>query len=211
LVSASKCSPFPDQQENRLAETFWNSELRPRDEKVWEITKSASHGLKSRGKHMNRTHAEYTTIEQLYVHDCAPRVMPGDIYKAKDLALYYTQRFGAAIASVPVLRGGMEAMEVIAPLLDALERKNRAAFHDILIVPHGNGLLIGTHIERNGVGNEAVLSFRRHAETDAQRAFVKNFTVSMLRTQTLRCKGGSFHPISHANAQAMQPFAITNL
>ena len=106
-------------------------------------------------------------------------------------------------------------MEVIAPLLDALERKNRAAFHDILIVPHGNGLLIGTHIERNGVGNEAVLSFRRHAETDAQRAFVKNFTVSMLRTQTLRCKwvceGGSFHPISHANAQAMQPFAITNL
>ena len=164
---------------------------------------------------MNRTHAEYTTIEQLYIHDCAERIMPGDIYKAKDLALYYTQRLGTAIVSVPVLRGGTEAMAVIEPLLNVLERENRAAFHDILIVPHGNCLLIGTHIERNGVGNEAMASFRRHAKTDAQRAFVKNFTVSILRTQTLRCKwvceGGAFNPISHAAAQAMQPFAITNL
>lgn len=164
---------------------------------------------------MNRTHAEYTTIEQLFIHDCAQRVMPEDIYEAKDLALYYTQRFGAVIASVPVLRGGREAMAVIEPLLNSLERENRAAFQDILIVPYGDGVIIGTHIERNGVGNEAMASFRRNAKTEAQHAFVKSFAISMLRTQTLRCKwtceGGSFHPISHADAQAMQPFAITNL
>jgi hypothetical protein len=164
---------------------------------------------------MNRTHADYHPLEQLFIHECAPRVVPGDIYEVKDLALYFTQRFGAAIASVPVLRGGAEAMAVIEPLLNALERENRAAFIDILIVPHGDGIIIGTHIERNGVGNEAMTSFRRNARTEAQRAFVKNFTVSILRTQTLRCKwvceGGTFHAISHADAQAMRPFAITNL
>jgi hypothetical protein len=148
-------------------------------------------------------------LEELYVHENEEPIMPRDICTDHDLAHYYLQRL-PGITSIPVLRGSEETMATITPLLDALAAEDPKAFQSLLILPFEGGFLLANHIEHEWVGYVAITSFLRNATTDAQRLFAKQFTISTLRTQLLRCewvaKGKPICALSEE--QINQPLAI---